>query len=534
MSAGSTGPTGHFGSVDQAGTGASGPWPGFDPSAPPAIAATSSTGAATTAARGDHTHEGVHSVNGLLGDVTVSGISSVANFAALGALASASLTEGASGYVQSAKEIFLLVLSGAATRTNYRIAASGKAGYQWVRQLGRHAYWEVQPTWVVDPTNSSGTASDDNSGLDAAHALLTYQEMSWRLWQAEINQTTTVTFGPGDQQTGDNPTWSYVCRGQSLIVANGIPTTVYSSTVTGYVAAAFGTTAADDCEFSDAAVPGGSFTAAGALGQGVFIKRTSGTVIYSAVLKDLGGTTCRVAQPYNPASGTANVAFAPGDAYQLIKLPAVTSWVLPSSGNLATKFSFVTWNVAPNTTNGINSTQFIVSYIEKTPRFSGLNIFFGGCCIDSGGGSWETGANSSINPFQMCSFKGTGATRYSFAGGFSTENSIISWQGCNLLLENGFWNSGQMAFYDSTLTCVSTGTASRIHFLGPISGKGNTSKLVSANQASQIVTQNIPVATGSFFTAASTSDALPIQASGTTSAVAIPLDVNMNGVFPTQ
>lgn len=65
-------------------------------------------------------------------------------------------------------------------------------------------YWQ-QATWVIDPANSTGLASDGNTGLDATHPLLTWGEVlaRWGTDKPRIAQNTTVTFlssqaGPTD------------------------------------------------------------------------------------------------------------------------------------------------------------------------------------------------------------------------------------------------------------------------------------------------------------------------------------------------
>lgn len=464
------------------------------------------------------------------------GVQSVATYADLAALASASLTDGTLAYVQSTLEYFVLVTSGAATRTNVRVAASGFAGHQWSRIIKRNVQWEVQATWVIDPTNSTGLASDDNTGVDATHPLLTWQECSMRLWTAEIGQATTIA-ALGDQQVGDTPVFSYFLRpGGGTMSMTGTPTIVYSSTVTGYVAAAFGTTAADDNEFSDTAVPGGTFTAAGALAKGVLLRRTNGTVIYAPVLKDLGSTTCRIGQPQNPASTSAAVAFAIGDSYQLLRLPKMLSLRVNDQSlinNAPTKLTTFEFSVAQGLAPGaVTLTQ---CYISGGFRGTGA-ITCSGCCVDTGGPPPQAiGQNLS---FSMCSFKGTGATTYSFSNAaINTEGSVLSLQGCQVVMASGVWNAGQFAVYDNTNAGafpapVGCDTGGRFHFLGPISGKGCTHKLVCARQSTQIVTA-LPLAAGSFYTAATTTDVTPIQAGSTASAVAIPLDANGNGVYQT-
>lgn len=444
--------------------------------------------------------------------------------------------EGTLFYVQSARDYFALEAntSGAAARAGVRIAVSGLSGYQFVRRPFRNPYWEVQAAWEIDPTNSTGLASDDGDG-SSSHPLLTWNELALRLAHAEINQTTVVTV-LGDQQAGDNPTFTYNCRGLLLMQFTGSPSVLYSSTVTGYTAANYTAAAADDNELVDSAVPGGSFTAAGALAKGVLIKRTNGTVIYCPVLKDLGSTTARVGQPINLASVIANVSFSVSDSYQLIKLPKITSFVLVSSSNQGTQIGFFDWQVPPASTNGMASIDFNCCYFEKVFRpIGGAAVVLNGGCIDAGGGSFEGGGGEPISMFQV-SLKGTGAALYSFSGPVNTEGCVLEMQGAGVLIENGIWNAALVRMHDSSIAAVRTGTGAKAQLLGAVSGKNNTGVLFKATNSSQIVSTNA-ISTGNAYVSASTSAGSPVQWGSTTSTTGTPgtppLDANMNGVFQT-
>jgi len=58
------------------------------------------------------------------------------------------------------------------------------------------ASW-AQPTWFVDPQNVTGTASDSNSGIDAAHAVRTYNGgivAKWGTNAPTLRQNTTINW----------------------------------------------------------------------------------------------------------------------------------------------------------------------------------------------------------------------------------------------------------------------------------------------------------------------------------------------------
>lgn len=464
------------------------------------------------------------------------GVQTVPNFAALAALPAAGFSEGTIAYVQSARAQFVKKASTAATRTNFRVACNGASGFQWVRQLSRDGYWEVQATWNVDPTNSTGTASDDNSGADGTHCLLTHQEASFRLYFACHAQVTTYNVFPGLQQVGDNPVWTNVPIGQGEFTVVGIPAVLFTSTVTGYTAAAYGTTAADDNEFVDSAVPGGSFTAAGLVAPGTLIQRQNGTKITAQVLRDLGSTTARLNQPCNPASPFSNVSFVIGDTYEGLTLPTLISWAygVVASTNLCTNMNLMTWNVPASTFPSIPSINFTSCCILKPLRPSAQTINLAGCILDTTALSFEgASASGTFWGIQQTAFRGSGSTLHGISGVINSETAVVSLEACTLILENGTWNGGQFNLYD-TATGLQSGTGGRIHLLssGTINGKNNTGKLVKATAGSQILSAN-PITAGTFYTAASTSDGNPIATAATSSTTAIPLDGNMNGVFQT-
>jgi hypothetical protein len=136
----------------------------------------------------------------------------------------------------------------------------------------------------------------------------------------------------------------------------------------------------------------------------------------------------------------------------------------------------------------------------------------------------------------QAAFKGSGAAQWNFSGAVNAEGGVTSLQGSELFVENGIINLGQLSMFDSSIPAIRTGTGARAHFSinGVISGKGNTGVLARAGEGSQIVNNGTAIAAGAFYTAASTTNITPIQAGTTSSAVAIPLDANMNGVFTTQ
>ena len=465
------------------------------------------------------------------GNATSLGTLNVANYAALAAAPAGTYTAGQVAFVSSGQALFLLMTSAAAARTNVRIAASGLAGAQWVRIPMRNPYWEVQSTWTIDPTNSTGLASDDNIGSSSAAPLLTWTEHSLRLASAEIAQATTTTV-LGDQQAGDNPTYTYVVRGGILMSFVGSPTVLHASTVTSYAAATFGAiAAADDCELGDTAVSGGSWTAAGALAKGVRVRRTNGTAIYAFFLKDLGGTTARLSQPFNPAAATTQPVFVAADSYNIEQLPKILSVRFTDIQAITgTKLDSFDWRAAGV---GVPPVWFLNCYFSTwTSNVLWLGGLMQNSCMDTGGLTFSGGPKMT---FTCGAFKGTGATLYSLNGPFNFEGNLTCCQGVQFNVANGAMQAFQLNAYDCTAAAFIHGdTNGRLHFLvGGIGGKGNTGLLVSMGQGSQCLSGTNAIASGAFYNSASTSDLTPIAASGVAGVGPIPLDASLNGVFTT-
>src|SRR5579863_7248619 len=117
----------------------------------------------------------------------------LANVSALATYASGSLPDGTLVYLQTYKAYFALVTSTQAASTNVRIAASGNAGHLWVRIQESTAWWS-QLTWYIDPQNTSGTASDENSGASNVLPLSTFAEWSRRMRGRNLPGTETNSF----------------------------------------------------------------------------------------------------------------------------------------------------------------------------------------------------------------------------------------------------------------------------------------------------------------------------------------------------
>jgi hypothetical protein len=83
-------------------------------------------------------------------------------------------------------------------------------------------YWQ-QATWFIDPQNSSANASDGNTGLDAAHPLLTFAELAarWGTKSPVLRQNTTITFLSSHTDNTDPVDIQPICAAGAVVSLQG-------------------------------------------------------------------------------------------------------------------------------------------------------------------------------------------------------------------------------------------------------------------------------------------------------------------------
>lgn len=267
---------------------------------------------------------GVSSLNGQTGVVTAPLVE--ANATALAAQASAGLSDGSEAYVVTLRAMFVLQASTATAVPLVNVAASGKSGYQWVRQVVRNPIWEVQFTYSVDPSNTTTLASDENSCADDTHPCLTLAEVARRLKGALIQNGTSIVVrllsnmlaGQGalfDARGIGTPAGTgspYVANNFLNIV--GVPTVVYTGIVASLSQVIVG--AVGDNHFTDVSAP--TFSQAGRIW-----KRINGTTPYFWPQKDLGSGVWRFSLPIR--NGLTKTPIANGDTYQIQQLPQISN-----------------------------------------------------------------------------------------------------------------------------------------------------------------------------------------------------------------
>lgn len=526
--------------------GSGGPFPGFG-STPPAVAPAGSGGAAGVASRSDHTHAGVHSVNGVLGDLTVpiftNGITTGA--VQLSTLASGVLGAGAEAWVATVGAKFVLQQSALTVDNITVIAASGKGGFQWVRLSQRNLVWEAQASWAIN----TSTGSDEGDGSGGA-PLKTVSELARRLSYATLRAAVTATV-IGNMASTDTATFTFYTAAGGSFSLVGTPTVLYTGTLSG-VGAAGAAPSTGDNTISDAAITGGSFTAAGAMAVGVMFSRTSGTACSWFMVKDKGGTTGRISYPMSSIVTPQTIII--GDSYNFAQLPTL---IMP-------KFPNVAFGGGANTGGGVTIKNWLSTGTLRPPepcftfwncwltsgKFAG-GVFIGQCMLTSLTEFAGSSINFNTGPSTMCGGAiGTTAVGSSsltvldccyaqFAG--PNPNPPVTCQGAQIQVSSGAYleqNGPDVLAYDNTGYQFLIDYSARYlqKHSGAFGGSGNAG-LCNVAHGSWFMHATTP-----YWLAGSSTDAVtPILQNGSTGiSVAtetagggVP-NAGQNGVFPTS
>lgn len=514
-----------IGTLGRGGAGG-GVFPGFGGSEPPAVG-TGTAGTAGTASRSDHTHDGVTSFNAAQGVVLYKPVVTVANVAALAALASAAADGHSLGdlaWVQTVQDYFVLCTSAVTTNPMTIIAASGRAGCQWVRLNIPSPTWTTQLAWGVNAT----TGNDENVG-SVASPLKTMAELSRRWNNARLlGSAYTVTLAV-DLGATDTNTFTFDFLPGGSLTVQGTPTTLYTGTVTTATNQAAGPTLTEN-NIADTTIPV-SFTASGLLASGIIFKRTNGTAAYWFGLKDLGAKTLRISQPF-VAGGTSGLTLANNDTYVAQQLTKIVAQV---------------WNVR-NTLNGqsilysdlddIGSVHQDIGYQRCTFSSPGSTNFqagnYNGCCWFQAAAIAGRARGGLAPGMQWCAAKGAGTTLLRWNGVLSPRINTITFQGCEMRFDQaiGEITNGQLTFFDVTSQCLQAVFGSFVAIIGTavISGNGNTGKIAVAGVLSQIAYQAAALSL-----AGMTTDANPYTVGGVAGPIAnYPPDAKGNGIYITS
>jgi hypothetical protein len=393
----------------------------------------------------------------------------------------------------------------------------------------------LSTTWFVDPVNGSDVAS--NPGTSSATALKTLQELARRWWNATISTNTTVTI-LGNVPSSDLASWNFTIVPNVNVVFRGslgpttgfggatINNTLYIGSVTAFTGAS-STPAADDIEMTDSAIPT-SFTASGLLANGVIFRRLVPSELEWYALKDLGGKTIRMTSPMLNSSPATFQSMTVGNAYS-----AYAMWTFPGQTFNVAEPSDVTLDSLTET-GSIDSRAVGRSRVWHQPFTAQMGVVTTNSLLQ--------GSKSFTSP-DIESYLIGGGARGSGSDQITLFNAWLGFvgpfvsQGVELQTDDSARISVecQIAVHDTTIPAISAFANGVVYFNGTssgMSGKGNTSKLVSVTLASRF-TYGFSAAHPPF-AAGSSSDGSPIQIGAASYAVSALPTSTTDVAFPSE
>ena len=223
--------------------------------------------------------------------------------------------------------------------------ASGLAGAQWLRMTLPSCAWLAQPVWWVDPANSSGMASDFNSGETSTSPLATFAELSRRLANGFVTIALITINLMSDAAASDPLVLSNIQTNTGPFIKVIGQTTTIASGIS--ISAARNPVVASNDHFE---ITTGSAYASW-LANNYLLERTNGTPAYSWPYKDLGGGKLQISLWLDEHGSTVET-ISPGDSLSVFALPTfagvITNNISPLIAVSVQQVKMIGWTTAGN------------------------------------------------------------------------------------------------------------------------------------------------------------------------------------------
>ena len=374
-------------------------------------------------------------------------------------------------------------------------------GAQWVRMMIFNPANQQRAFWSVDPANSTGLASDENSGWGATMAaadlnpLRTMSELKRRT--AGIRYSGTVVFHQLSSAVSGEPLDISTLNGNGYPVwlgkkAQVFPAGAGTTPLTTYAAAnPAGNTGV---QISIAALPV-SFTASGLVG--LCIESADGTRC-AMIQKDLGSKTARITQPCNPdvvnfATPTAQV-FTAGEEVRIVSFPVLPCAPFATSGQGYAGFSDVSLVSADFTDYDFGAWQVLGG--RYTTGGSGINFrgnVTSDCCQYASGTVFVADGRFSN---RFCGARGANITPI-LGGFFSIDHAPFDFQASKIQAQVGAFAAygveSDIGVFDCPanflgfITGAQLGQSMRFNPTTRLYGTGNVGYLAAVEQGITIV-----------------------------------------------
>ena len=335
-----------------------------------------------------------------------SSIVSLPNIAALEALDDSAMGEGAVAYVSTVRSYWQKLKNVSATVDGITIVPTKSGDGVWVRLFIANQTWATTTTWYVDSVNGN----DENTGSSAGSALKTVAEFARRL--RFMNRATTYTLQvDGDVSAKDSLFMkidllgsgvrpSLYVKGRKNVVSNG---TLSAGNTSDPQADIVTYPAGKQASITDDS--GRAWT----LGQVVYFTSGNANNGCCFVMRDLGGGTARVSQPF--LTSTADNSFT----------TVLSSANSPANGTTYDVVEYTKWGASIGVSSNVSFIFMRFDFNEGAASFdmTAFSLRFRECVFSKSFSVWNTGqVVGSVQTTGCCI--GTGIT------GFRTSLSGIS------------------------------------------------------------------------------------------------------------
>jgi len=435
-------------------------------------------------------------------------------------------------YVATHDDFYRYVAGGTLTPSDGTVYSSSDGLGQWVRMMIPSRKWQTQATWSIDESNSTGRASDENTGADDTHPLLTGDEFARRMGRCVLQQATTVRWLSDTTRysldlsgiTAANQTALTPATNYCLVIV-GVPTVVRSGTLTGATDAPW--------TVADSSLPT-SWSASGCLSTSSgtrIIRKTDGSkhacMAYENVAKTAQTSPSNGYSQSYLSTGTAAVSFANGDAYEVLSLPKFPRVTPPASvPNFVGCYFF--YLDMQGVVGGANEYRFCGWRAFSTfsaQTLAGTNTVRGGIFVAGGSmsGQLTNTLNRSIVPASSFQF-------FSWTGDMNGQINVVAKTGQFSVTHGSMGRLGIVYVYDCSVTAIQVHNVSSVT-IDAIHGASNTSVIADVRDTGCSI--NSPNAASSFD--ATTSLAHPLLIVGATKDYAdLPFwSTNQNAGFAT-
>jgi len=446
----------------------------------------------------------------------------VADLAALTALPSTNMKEGALAYVLTLKDLFLLVSSTDLSADGFLVVASSSGSFFWLRQRIGHEFWRTRTTWYMG--TGTTTANDENDGQLATTPIATWAELNRRLaGQYNNDMTINMQAAPGSPDVVSTGGVVEILAVPHRAPNGNLPTILITgptpvNSFTGTVTSASGASPAANSAPSLQDTGVSSWTPFVGKLVRVLSGAQAGTIAWIA--KDVGSNTARVSE-WLATSGGYSIAPA-GATYEVVSLATgITGFNLPFS-TFSTTFSLarplITFqNLHINQNSGIStapavrfhSCAVLASYAPAYGMWQlHGSLFNTGSSLFYIGNNFTFGRDRSTFVFcaSVCLLLGTANTMILFNNTTDHVLEACIVQGAGVGVARGVVEMSSVGIFDVTASpgyALQLSTFGTIYspyfdygFAGRIYGSGNTVGFTVFPGGKFLSTLNAPTLTG--------------------------------------